>query len=195
MNQSETELAELLARDLHRHYGQIVLRYQHLLYSFALRLTSSMQDAEDIVQEAFLRAYASLLSYPASRIQMLKLRPWLYKITLNTFRQSARTPQLQILPLDLSDESPALDVEGSELSQPEIVFELREQQDELEQLVANLPAHYRVTVTCYYFEHLSYAEIAELLDQPLGTVKSTLSRGIKLLRTRQNAQIAERRVL
>ena len=195
MDQSETELAALLANDLYRHYGQLVLRYQHLLYGFALRLTGSRQDAEDIVQEAFLRAYASLLHFSTLRLRTLKLRPWLYKITLNTFRQYTRTPQIQALPLDLSEQGSALDLPETELAQPEVLYEAREQQAELEELVASLPARYRVAVTCYYFEQLSYSEIAELLDQPLGTVKSTVSRGTKLLREAQRSQHAERKVL
>ncbi|HXR66761.1 MAG TPA: RNA polymerase sigma factor [Ktedonobacteraceae bacterium] len=193
MDQSETELAALLADDLYQHYGQLVLRYQHLLYSFALRLTGSRQDAEDIVQEAFLRAYASLLHFSVPRLRTLKLRPWLYKITLNTFRQYTRTPQFQALPLGLSEQSPALELPEAELAQPEILYEAKEQQAELEQLVASLPARYRVAIACYYFEQMSYSEIAELLDQPLGTVKSTVSRGTKVLRETQKSQHTERR--
>ncbi len=66
---------------------------------------------------------------------------------------------------------------------PEALFESQERRRELEILISRLPERYRVAVTCYYFEQLSYAEIAELLEQPLGTVKSNISRSVRMLRT------------
>ncbi len=59
-----------------------MLVYQHRLYAFALRQVGNAQDAEDIVQETFLRAHHALKDYSASRIRTLQLRQWLYKITL-----------------------------------------------------------------------------------------------------------------
>jgi RNA polymerase sigma-70 factor (ECF subfamily) len=85
MNQSHQELPALLATDQDCYFEQLVLVYQHRLYAFALRQVGNKQDAEDIVQETFLRAHHALKNYPASRIRTLRLRQWLYKITLNVF--------------------------------------------------------------------------------------------------------------
>lgn len=190
MDQGDQVLLLLLATDLHRHFKQVVLYYQHRLFAFARRLTGSAQDAEDIVQEAFVSAYVSLENYSPQRIQALKLQAWLYRVTLNVYTHHARGSRLQLVPLD---NSPALEMEGEEEARPEWLFEHQEQRQELEMLVAQLPERYRVAITCYFFEHLPYQEIAELLDQPLGTVKSTISRGIRLLRTRLNTpEIAKR---
>lgn len=193
MDQSESELLTLLATDLHGHFKQVVLDYQHRLYAFARRLTASSQDAEDIVQETFVSAYVSLENYPAPRIQTLKLKAWLYRILLNVYNHHTRGAQLHLVSLNLAEESEALAIEDRDDERPEVVFENQERRQELEALIARLPERYRVAVTCYYFEHLNYQEVAELLDQPVGTVKSTVSRGIRLLRAMLDIQKQERR--
>ncbi|HEY0754827.1 MAG TPA: RNA polymerase sigma factor [Ktedonobacteraceae bacterium] len=189
MNEDEKGLLHLLALDQCQHFPCLVQNYQHLLYAFTWRLTGNAQDAEDLLQEAFLGIYTTLACYSPERIQMLKLRPWLYKITLNVFRNSKRGQHLNLLSLD-QDESaqiPALSSDG-----PEWRYETLEQFQELEHLLWRLPEQYRVVVICYFFEQLTYQEIADLLDQPLGTVKSRLHRGLHLLRTRQGIQAEER---
>lgn len=182
MERDSSDLSALLATDVRRTFKDVVERYQHPLYTFARRLTESDHDAEDIVQEAFIRAYVALLTYPAARIRELKLRPWLYRITLNEFHHSARGARLHVIPMDLSDGSPALDIEGPTDDRPDIQIDSQEQLKELEAAIAALPDRYRIPILCVYFEHLSYQEIAELLDQPLGTVKSAVFRGVRLLR-------------
>ena len=182
MAQSYEELPGLLATNLDRYFKQLVLAYQHRLYAFALRQAGSLQDAEDIVQEAFIRAYYALGNYPPERVQALKLQPWLFKITLNVFYSRLRTARLQQVPLDMSEESLHLEIENDRHEQPEVVLEERERMHELETLVCTLPQRYREAVNLYYFENLSYREIAKLLNQPIGTVKSSLHRGTRLLR-------------
>jgi RNA polymerase sigma-70 factor (ECF subfamily) len=187
------EVRELLATDLDRHFHQLVLSTQQRLYAFALRQTGSPQDAEDIVQEAFLRAYHALADYPTERIRMMKLQAWLYKITLHIFYRHFSDSKLQYVPLDLSEESAHLELEDDEREQPERILEDREGSRELEALLSQLPEQYRIAVSCYYFEELSYREIAELLHQPIGTVKSNVYRGMQLLRkiveTQQHSQV------
>ncbi|MBO0778461.1 MAG: RNA polymerase sigma factor [Ktedonobacteraceae bacterium] len=181
MDVSDNELPGLLAKDLPRYYRQVVLRYQARLYTLALRLTGSPQDAEDVVQEALISAYISLENYPTWRIETLKLQAWLYRVTLNVFNHYARGARLHLL--SLRQEGDDLEVEDCESERPEALFESHERRQELEALVAELPVRYRIAVACYYFEEMSYQEVADLLEQPVGTVKSTIHRGIRLLRT------------
>lgn len=176
------DVLELLATDLNRYFQQLVLSSQQRLYVFALRQTGNLQDAEDIVQEAFIRAYHALADYPPERIRTLKLLPWLYKITLHIFYRHRSSSRLQCIPLDLSEESALLEIEDDGREQPEKALENREDLRELEVFLSRLPEQYRVAVSCYYFEELSYAEIAELLNQPVGTVKSNVHRGMLLLK-------------
>jgi len=159
-----------------------VLDYQQRLYTFALRQTGSVQDAEDIVQEALLRAYYALGDYPAERVRLLKLQPWLYKIALHVYYNRARQLKLQVVPLNMTEDSSLLDIEDDWHGQPDMAFEDAERVRELESLLATLPEQYRTAISLYYFEELSYREIADLLNQPMGTVKSNLHRGVRLLR-------------
>ncbi len=177
------ELVDLLATNLDRYFPQLVLSTQQRLYAFALRQAGSPQDAEDIVQEAFIRAYHALKTYPAARIRLMKLQPWLYKITLHIFyRHSSNDSRILYTPLDLSEESAHCEIEDNEDKQPEKVLEDSEDRRTLEIMISRLPEQYRVAVSCYYFAELSYREIAELLQQPVGTVKSNVYRGTQLLR-------------
>ncbi|HET8840066.1 MAG TPA: sigma-70 family RNA polymerase sigma factor [Ktedonobacteraceae bacterium] len=178
----ENELAALLAHDLEHTFRRLVVRYQDRLYAFAFRLTGSAQNAEDLVQEALLGAYITLSHYPRARILELKLGPWLYKVTLNVFRNHQRRTTLAVISLDLTEAYALLNLPESNEVQPEWLFEQAELQQEITELVASLPEPYRLVATCYYFEELSYQEIADLLDLPLGTVKSRLHRSLQMLR-------------
>ena len=180
MDQDDEVLRSLLATDLDRHFRQLVIFYQQRLYSFALRLVGSPQDAEDIVQETFLRSYHALKSYPAVKVGTLKLRQWLYTITLNIFRNRQRRAEHQFVSLDTSEDSPLLEIEDSSLGPHEEAY-WHEWRRELEMHLATLAEHYRVAVTLYYFEDLSYTEIATLLNQPIGTVKAHVHRALRLL--------------
>jgi RNA polymerase sigma-70 factor (ECF subfamily) len=182
------DLLDLLATDLDYYFQHLVLRSQQRLYAFALRQAGSPEDAEDIVQEAFIRAYHALADYPAERIRTMKLLPWLYKITLHIFYRHRSSTRLQCMPLDLSEESTLLAMEDDGHEQPEKVLEHREELRELEALISRLPEQYRTAVSCYYCEELSYREIADLLNQPVGTVKSNVHRGTQLLRKAMETQ-------
>lgn len=181
-NEPLPNLAELLATDLNGYFSQLMLSYQQRLYAFALRQSGSPQDAQDIVQEAFIRAYHALADYPAERIRMMKLQPWLYKITLHVFYRHKGNDRLQSAPLDLSEESIHLAIEDDERGQPEQIVEDKEALCELEEMISRLPEQYRVAVSCYYFDEFSYREIADLLNLPIGTIKSQVHRGTLLIR-------------
>jgi RNA polymerase sigma-70 factor (ECF subfamily) len=187
MDQQETELLRLLAHDLYGTFAQVVQRYQQRLYAFARRLTGSAQDAEDIVQEAFVSAYVSLENYPPERIRALKLHAWLYRVTLHVYGHYARGKRLCLVPLETALEAGERAFEDREEERPEALFEQRELQEVLETLVWRLPESYRVAITCYYFASLNYQEIAELLNQPVGSVKSQVFRGVRQLRAMLNA--------
>ena len=182
MNQSEEASLALLAGDVYRYYEQLVLLYSQPLKAFAFRQTGNPQDAEDLVQEAFIRAYYALERYPVERLRTLKARPWLYKIVWNCYcTYASRSKPPPSVSLD-ADEDAWTEPEDASGEQPERIFEVVERRQELETLVATLPARYRRVVSLYYFEDLSYQEIAEMLGQPVGTIKALVHRGIRLLR-------------
>jgi RNA polymerase sigma-70 factor, ECF subfamily len=188
---SESNLA-LPATTVETYYEQLVSLYWYQLRAFIARRVGNPQDAEDIVQEALLRAYVALERYPVQRRQTLKARPWLYKIVWNVYcNYTGRSKQPPSIPLDLSDESPVLEREDDRFVQPEVAFEHVEDRQELEALVAALPQHYRDVVSLYYFEDLNYQEIADILNQPVGTVKVYVHRGVRLLRKALTIEIHE----
>lgn len=182
MARHNEQLLALLAMDLDRYFPQFVVEYQQRLAAFVLRQSGNMQDTEDIAQETFLRAYHALANYPAERICALKPHPWLCTIALHIFYRHVNKVRLDLVELDLSEEGTLLDIEDDSGERPEEILEDAERLQELVTLVSTLPSPYREMVNFYYFEDLNYREIAELLKQPVGTVKSTIFRGTKLLR-------------
>lgn len=177
-------LTRQLAANLDEAFEGLVRAHQDRLYAFGLRLTGSTRDAEEIAQDAFVRAYRALQGYPPERVQALKLRAWLFQVTVNVARNRVRRHRLAETPLVSADGShdglaqlPADDAE-----QPEMVAERQDAQHRLAAVVATLPERYRAAVVLRHVQGLSYQEIAEVLGQPAGTVKSNVHRGVAQLR-------------
>jgi RNA polymerase sigma-70 factor (ECF subfamily) len=165
-------------------FPDVVATYGSQLYRFALRLTGSAEDAEEIAQDALVRAYRALCEYDAQRIHALRLRPWLYRITLNVVRNRARRRRVSTVPLD--GDGPD-SVHGE---RPDRSLDAAERREEMKALLAALPPHLRAPVILRYVEELSYHEIAEALEQPIGTVKSQVHRGIGMLRVMMEGEVA-----
>jgi len=173
----DTDLTEALAGDLDGAFERLVLTYQDRLYRFGLRLTASPQDAEEIAQDAFVRAYRALGGYPGERIRALLLRPWLYRIALNVYHNRVRRKQVQAVPLDGHLELPVT------IDLPEDIALQTERVQTLALQLAALPERFRPAVVLRHVEGLSYPEIAAILDCPVGTVKANVHRGVLTLRS------------
>lgn len=148
----------------------LIEEHAEFLYRFAYRLSGSGADAEDLVQQAFLAAHTKLdqLRDPA------KIRAWLVTVLRNAYRkQNRRERPTPISRLD----SPPEPVTESDLEQLLNV-------DSVQAALNDLPEEFRSALILFYFDELSYKEIAELLDVPIGTVMSRLSRGKSHLRAR-----------
>lgn len=176
---TESDLARRLADDLDGTFEALVLALQGPVYRFAYRWCGNAQDAEEIAQDAFVRAYGALQAYGAERIRALNLTPWLMTIAVNVARNRARGKRLPIEDLDSVD---ALGSHG--VDEPERVSERRELSDRLAEALLDLPPRYRAPVILRHVLGLGYDEIADALDQPTGTVKSNVHRGVQLLRQR-----------
>ncbi len=191
------DLAQNLAQNLDGAFESLVRAYQRRIYGFALRLAGNAADAEEIAQDAFVRAYRALASYPAERIRALALRPWLYQIALNVarnrLRDHASERRASAVSLDARDEDGralCVEPEDDPAGRPEAVALAGERRRELAQRLAGLPVRYRAAVVLRHVEGFSYAEIAELVDQPVGTVKANVHRGVQLLRAAFIAPVA-----
>jgi RNA polymerase sigma-70 factor, ECF subfamily len=182
----ETSLSRGLATDLDGSFEQLVRTYQDRLYSFALRLTGSRLDAEESTQDTFVRAYRALERYPTERRRELRLRPWLYQIALNVIRNRARRPALATVPVD-GPISNGLAARADE--QPEAVAMRAERSSNLARALSELPSRYKTAVVLRHVQGLSYAEAAAVLEQPIGTTKSDVHRGLRLIRERLEAEL------
>ena len=186
-------LRRRLAEDLDGSFEDLVRAYQDRLFSFALRVTSRREDAEEVAQDAFVRAYRALATYPAERIRTLALRAWLYQITLNVARNRLRGKKLKLVSLDhpISPHGEtAFEAAAAEHERPDAKYEASRHRADMATLVAGLPERYRAPILLRYVEGLRLDEVARVLKQPVGTAKSNVHRGVNALR---EALIASRR--
>jgi len=157
-------------------FGELVLAHQTFVYNLALRALGDSNEAQDLAQEAFLRAWQGLPAFRGAS----SFRTWLYRIVMNLCYN--RSPQLKknLAQLDIEDRAEAW-VAGQEQF-PEHVLESRETRACLHRQIERLPETYRLLVLLRYQQDLSYEEIAEVTGMPLGSVKTGLFRAHNRLR-------------
>jgi RNA polymerase sigma-70 factor (ECF subfamily) len=175
-------------------FDKIVDDYQRRLYGFALRMTGNREDAEEIVQDAFVRAYRALGKMSDEQRSELRLQPWLYTITLNVTRNRLRSKRPTNVALDALADADAL-LRGSAVReappQPEKIVEQKADMALVERALLQLPMHLRAAATLRFIEGRSHPEIAEILNQPIGTVKSHVHRAVRILRRILGPQIGK----
>ena len=143
------------------------------------------RDAEEAAQDALVRAYRALAGYPADRILELRLRPWLATIVLNLCRSRiGRRVAAGRAPLSLDAFEPGtVEPPTNERSAPAATVVRRDARRIWGELLLTLPPAYRSAVVLRHVDGLSYAEIAEAVGRPEGTVKAHVHRGLAMLRT------------
>ena len=165
-------------------FADQAMEYMPALYSAALRMTRNGADAEDLVQETYLKAFRSFGGFQAGT----NLRAWLYRILTNTFINSYRTKKRRPVETEL-DEGEDLHL-FRRLGGLEAFAASRSAEDELmdwftdaevTDALESLPESFRIPVLLADVEGFSYKEIAEMLEIPIGTVMSRLHRGRKSL--------------
>ncbi len=161
-------------------FEQLVLRYQNQVYNLALRMVNNETDAQDLAQEAFIRAWRALDSFQYSS----QFSTWLYRLTSNIcidFLRSQKRHQITSLTVLLDDESQQWDM-PDEQPLPEIQAIANEEQRILAQALATLEPEYRQILTLRILNDCSYQQIAKILGVREGTVKSRLFRAREQLR-------------
>ena len=146
----------------------LVERHYRELYRYAFSVLREERSAEDAVQDAFERAFSALGRYSEERLRAMRLRPWMYRITLNVARNRLR--QRREVPVE------DLCVEAASDEDRESIM------DTLAAL-GGLPERQRVAVTLRYLQDMPYAEISSLTGWPEGTAKTLVRRGLMRLRS------------
>jgi RNA polymerase sigma-70 factor (ECF subfamily) len=190
----DEELTSRLADDLDGTFEALVVTHQDRLYAIALRVIGDSRDAEEIAQDALVRAYRALATYEADRIRALRLRPWLAAIVLNlarnrvTRRREPRATSLDQPGPDGRSLEERLPGESGH-DEPIAAVERREGGDYWAVLLAGLPARYRIPVVLRHVDGLSFAEMSTALEKPEGTLKAQVHRGLALLRAAHEAAL------
>ena len=166
-----------------REFKQEALPHTDVLYNFALRMTNNPEDADDLVQETYLKAYRFWDKYEKGT----NVRAWLFRIMKNSYINRYRKESKEPEKVDYEDvqnfyNTIRADSADSNDLQENLFGNLLE--DDVARAIAELPEEFRTVVILCDIEGLTYEEIAEFFDIPLGTVRSRLHRGRKLLRTR-----------
>jgi RNA polymerase sigma-70 factor (ECF subfamily) len=154
-------------------YGEIVREYQNSVFNVCLRILGNVQEAEDLAQEAFLRAYRNIAQFDPNR----PFGPWMRVLAANLCYNHINKARLEQAPLeDERDHIPADPHES-----PEALLELNQENQDLYQKIWKLPENQRIALELRHFQGLSYQEMADALDLPLNTVRSHLYRARRTL--------------
>src|SRR5688572_19053079 len=162
-------------------FGELVRRYQAAVFNVCYRLMGERREAEDMAQEAFIRAYARLETFDLER----PFAPWIRRVAANLCLN--RLSSLPAVQAEVDEERD----QGDPGQRPEAVYDEHERQKLLRSALAALPAHYCAVLELRHYQELSYEEIAQTLQLPLSDVKSHLFRARKLLaeKLRRDASI------
>lgn len=170
-NEDDALVARCLAGEAEA-FRSLVERHQHSVFSIALRMVGNREEAMDLAQETFVRAFASLRRYrPDGRFEA-----WLRRIVTNLCLNHLRRP-------------PSVSLEEVELdeatdSDPARIFLAQEKAHAIQQAIDNLPPDYRAVIVLRFTEGLSYREMSEVLNLPESTIDTRLHRAKKMLRQR-----------
>jgi RNA polymerase sigma-70 factor (ECF subfamily) len=168
--------------DRRKRFEDEALPHLDALYSMALRLSRNSDDAGDLLQETVLRAYRFFHQFEAGT----NCRAWMLTILFNNFRNGYRKSSREQPATSSEEFERKLETESLRVdpaaSNPESMLSVQGMEGEVETALAGLPAEFREAILLVDVEELSYQEVSGVLDIPIGTVKSRVSRGRAILR-------------
>lgn len=153
-------------------YAHIINKYKSPLYGTILRMTRNPHDAQDLVQESFIKVYEQLEKYKGTG----SFSSWLYRVAINHCMDEFRKKRHPIKQSEIDEETVVND------NHPEVIFLKKEKGRQLERLIETLPEDERLIILLRYMNELSYDEISELMDIPLSTVRNKLHRAKRKMR-------------
>ncbi len=165
----------------HDAFGEIVELYKDRIFWLCYRMLGNRHEAEDISQEAFVRAYVNIESFKMNR----KFSTWLYRIATNLCIDRIRKKKPDFFldaEIDGTEGLTLYSQLATEEKGPDVAVETLELQEIVQREILRLSDKYRAVIVLRYIDDLSLKEIAEVLEMPLGTVKTRLHRGREALR-------------
>lgn len=154
-------------------FGQLVLRYQDRLFNTVIRMVGNAEDARDVVQEAFLSAYQSLHSFKGDSLFFT----WLYRIAVNTAISYKRKQKVLLRLHQGMDAGLGMEpADPSDMARPDHAIELAEEERRVHDALGRLSPEHRAVLVMKDLEGQKYEEMAEILEVPIGTVRSRLHR-------------------
>lgn len=183
MDLSDEELVARARKGDRPAFAHLVDRHRVSVFNLTLRIVGNREDAEEAAQDVFVRAYRSLDRFRGDA----RFATWLYRIAVNVSLSSARRSRRDLSTTSLSE--PEDDDDGLPFQIPDTSanpaerFEQAEFREQVRNLVSALPPIYSAVIAMYHIQSLSYDEISEALELPIGTVKARLFRARAALRT------------
>lgn len=175
---SDNELVEIVRRENQERYAQIMERYQTRLFVYIYRLVGNKEEAEDLLQDVFVKVYKNLNSYDTSR----KFSSWIYRIAHNEAVNFIKRKSLRrFISLEtITSTKDKLDSSSIE-DGADKAWAKKEISKEVSDAINNLPFKYKQVLTLRYYSDQSYEEIAEILGKPVNTVGTLINRAKKKL--------------
>ena len=174
-----------------RKYALLVDRHKDKVFTLAVRLVGNKSEAEELVQDGFMRAYRSLDRFRGDA----KFSTWLYRIIYNLCMTRVTRRHTQTETSVMFHEEM---IDGVFVDDGEVGVDEQMEQEEFNQIVREevnlLPEKYRIAVTMFYLQEMSYQEMTEIMNLPIGTVKTNLFRGRNLLRKQMLVRMKGERV-
>jgi len=165
-------------------YGALIQEHQTSVFNVCYRITGNRQEAEDLTQEAFIRAFRKLSKYDSSR----PFGPWMRTLAANLCYNHLKKARLQRVPLE-DEKDQIMDKPSND---PENMLEISQEHQVLYQALWKLPDNQRIALELRHFQGLSYQDMADTLSLPLNTVRSHLYRGRQNLAEILKEEVYER---
>ncbi len=153
-----------------------VSEYNRYVYNIAYRMMGNQQDAEDMAQESLIKAYRKIDTFREDA----NFSTWLYRIVINTCKDELRKRKEKVLSLD--DEDGVKNIVASEVDDPLIVYEKNEVKERVQSAIDQLSEDYKSVIVLRELMGYSYDEMSTILDVPIGTIRSRLSRSRQALK-------------
>ena len=172
---NDKELVKQVQNGSKKAFDLLVLKYQHRIIKLVLRYVRERSDAEDVAQEAFLKAYRALPSFRGDSA----FYTWMYRIAINTAKNHLVASGRRPIEVDLENaDGESLDIEElqKDVATPENLLLTEEIRETVQNTIGSLPDDLRMAITLREADGLSYEEIATAMECPIGTVRSRIFR-------------------